>query len=306
MNWFLIALIPPAIWSATNYFDKYLISRYFKGDSGVGALMMFSSVIEVFILGIIAIIHPEVLRYPFSKGIFIALNGFVYLLATLPYLYALKKDETSIAVPMFQLIPAFTYFLAWLILGETLNKNQLFGGILIIIGAIIISLGLSETKKIVIKKEVLLLMAISSLFFSLNFLLFKYFAINATFWVTSFWEYTGFAIFSFLLFVFIRKYRDEFISIIKVNKATVLTLNGINEVLNIIAKIAFNFASLLTPITLTWIVNGFQPLFVFFYGIILTLFFPHISKENISKRHLAHKIIAISIILIGTFFINIK
>lgn len=303
MNWFLIALIPPAIWSATNHFDKYLVSKYFKGG-GVGALMMFSSLIGVFILGVIAIIHPEVLSYPVTKGFFIALNGFVYLLATLPYLYALRKDEASIAVPMFQMIPVFTYFLAWLILGETLNGSQLLGGILIILGAVIISLELSEVNKISIKKEVLFLMTISSLFFSLNFIFFKYFAINATFWVTSFWEYVGFAIFSFFLFVFIKKYRDEFVSAIKANKVTVLTLNGINEILNIIAKLAFNFASLLTPIALTWIVDGFQPFFVLVYGVLLTMFFPHISQENISRKHLAHKILAISIMFIGTFFIN--
>jgi drug/metabolite transporter (DMT)-like permease len=303
MNWFLIALIPPAIWSATNHFDKYLINKYFKGG-GVGALMMFSSIIGVFILAVIAIIHPEVFNYPVAKGLFIALNGFVYLLATLPYLYALKKDETSIAVPLFQLIPVFTYFLAWLILGETLSSSQLFGGILVILGAVIISLELSEVNKISIKKEVLLLMTISSIFFSLNFIFFKYFAISATFWVTSFWEYIGFSIFAFLLFVFIKKYRDEFISVFKENKITVLTLNGINEVLNIIAKLSFNFASLLTPITLTWIVDGFQPFFVLFYGVILTVFFPHISQENISKKHLAHRLAAIAIMFIGTFFIN--
>lgn len=303
MNWFLIALIPPAIWSATNHFDKYLISKYFKGG-GVGALMMFSSIIGVFILGVIAIIHPEVLIYPIAKGLFIALNGFVYLLATLPYLYALRKDEASIAVPMFQMIPVFTYFLAWLILGETLSGSQLMGGILIILGAIIISLELSEVNKISIKKEVLILMTISSLFFSLNFIFFKYFAISATFWTTSFWEYVGFAIFSFFLFVFIKKYRDEFISVIKANKVNVLTLNGINEILNIVAKLAFNFASLLAPITLTWVVDGFQPFFVLLYGVILTLFFPHISQENISKKRLAHKFLAIVIMFIGTFFIN--
>lgn len=303
MSWFLIALIPPAIWSATNHFDKYLVSKYFKGG-GVGALMMFSSIIGIFILGVIAIVHPEVLNYPIAKGIFIILNGFVYLLATLPYLYALKKDEASIAVPMFQLIPVFSYFLAWLILGETLNVSQILGGILIILGAIVISLELSEVRKISIKKEVLLLMTLSSFVYALNFSFFKFFAISAEFWTTSFWEYTGFAIFAFLLFVFIKKYRDEFLSTLKANKVAVLTLNGVNEILNIIAKLSFNFASLLAPITLVWIVNGFQSFFVFFYGVILTLFFPHISQENITRKHLAHKLLAIIIIFVGTFFIN--
>ena len=31
MNWFLIALLPPALWSVTNHFDKYLLSKFFKG-----------------------------------------------------------------------------------------------------------------------------------------------------------------------------------------------------------------------------------------------------------------------------------
>lgn len=38
MNWFLIALIPPTVWAATHHFDKYLLSKYFKGG-GVGALL---------------------------------------------------------------------------------------------------------------------------------------------------------------------------------------------------------------------------------------------------------------------------
>lgn len=303
MSWFLIALVPPAIWGITNHFDKYLISKYFKGG-GIGALMVFSSIIGLFILGIIGLIHPEVLAYPVARGLLISLNGFVYLLATLPYYYALKKDEASVSVPMLQLIPVFTYFLAWVILGETLSGAQLFGGILIIFGAVIISLDLSEMKKISVKKEILCLMTISSFFFSINFIFFKYFAINASFWVTSFWEYIGFAIFSFLLLVFVKKYRDEFFFVVRKNKLTVLTLNGINEILNIVAKVSFNFASLLAPIALIWMVGGFQPFFVLFYGVILTIFFPKISKENISKKQLIHKILAISIMFAGTFFIN--
>jgi len=84
-----------------------------------------------------------------------------------------------------------------------------------------------------------------------------------------------------------------------------LSLNGVNEIINITAKVSFNFASLLTPITLTWIVNSFQPLFVFGYGVILTLFFPHISKESLLKKHLAQKLISIAIMFAGTYLLNL-
>jgi uncharacterized membrane protein len=99
MNWFLIALLPPALWSVTNHFDKYLLSRYFKGG-GVGALMVFSSIIGVFLLPIIAFLHPEVLQFNLIN-ILIAINGFLYTLSVLPYFYALQKDEASICVPLF-------------------------------------------------------------------------------------------------------------------------------------------------------------------------------------------------------------
>lgn len=302
MNWFLIALLPPAFWSVTNYFDKYLLSKYFKGG-GVGALMIFSSIIGVFLLPIIAFIRPEVLVFS-VRNILIAINGSLYLLAILPYFYALQRDETSIAVPIFQLIPVFSYVLAYFVLGETLTGIQILGGLLVVAGAIWISLELSEEKKIRFKKEVFFLMLLSSLLFALNFLFFKYFSIRSDFWFTSFWEYVGFSTFSFLLWVFIKPYRLQFMKVMKENKLSALGLNGINEVVNLVAKVSFNVASLLTPLTLVWIVNGLQPFFVFIYGLILTFLFPHVIQEQIHKRALFQKITAIIIMFVGTYLIN--
>lgn len=303
MDWFLIALIPPALWSATNHLDKYLISKFFKGG-GVGALMVFSSLIGLLLLPFIALWHPEVLVFS-TQNILIAINGFLYILAVLPYFYALQKDEASICVPLFQLIPVFSFVLAYFVLGETLNNNQLLGGLLIVLGAIGISLDLSERKKVKFKNEVFWLMMLSSLIFALNFLFFKYFAIKSSFWFTSFWEYVGFAVFAFLLMVFVKSYREQFIDVLRHNRVTVLSLNGANEIVNIMAKVAFNLASLLAPITVIWIVNGFQPFFVFAYGVILTLLFPKIVKENISGKSLIQKILAILIMFVGTYFLNI-
>ena len=302
MNWFLIALLPPTLWSVTNHIDKYLLAKYFKGG-GVGALMVFSSIIGVFLLPIIIFLHPEVLRFD-SNSLLIALNGFLYILAVLPYFYALQKDEASITVPIFQLIPVFSYVLAYLVLGETLTKFQMLGGTFIVAGAIGISLDLSENKKVKFKKEVFWLMFLSSLIFALNFLFFKYFTIQSDFWFTSFWEYIGFAIFATLFMIFIKPYREQFLTVLKTNRVAVLGINGVNEVVNIIAKISFNFASLLTPVTMVWIVNGLQPFFVFLYGVLLTLLFPHISQEDISRKSLYQKILAILVMFIGTYLIN--
>ena len=92
--------------------------------------------------------------------------------------------------------------------------------------------------------------------------------------------------------------------VLKQNKLKVIGINGINEIFNIIAKIAFNYATILTPVTMIWIINGIQPVFVFIFGIILTLLFPKISKEDVSKKTLIQRIIAITVITIGVYLIN--
>ncbi|WKZ30167.1 MAG: EamA family transporter [Candidatus Dojkabacteria bacterium] len=303
MNWFLISLLPPALWSITNHIDKYLLSKYFKGG-GVGALMIFSSLIGAFLLPIIYIIHPAVFESITISHLIIVVNGFLYVLAILPYLYVLQKDEATIAVPLFQLIPVYSFILGFLILGETLSVAQLIGGFIIVTASVFIALDITNIKKIKFKLNVFLLMALSSLLFSLNFIFFKLFAVEANFFVTSFWEYVGFVLCALCLLL-VKKYRQEFLDVLKTNSKVVLATNGINEVINILAKVSFNIASLLVPVTLVWIVNGSQPIFVFIYGVIITLFFPKLGKENISKPALIQKVIGILVIFVGTIVVNL-
>lgn len=300
MNWFLIAILPPALWAASNHFDKYLLSKYFK-DGGIGALMIFSAIIGIILLPIIVIIKPEVLTFSASNTL-IVINGIIYILAVLPYLYALNKDDASTCVPIFQLIPVISFILGFLVLGETLLRNQIIGGLIIIAGAFIISLDAKAQFKV--KWDVLLLMILSSFLYASNFIFFKYFALDFNFWATSFWEYVGFGVAATVFFL-IKPYRQQFIKVYKQNKLSVLGLNATNEVINIIAKIVFNFATLLAPVTLVWITNGFQPVFVFLYAIILTFLFPSIIQEGLNRKELVQKNISITIVLIGAYIINL-
>ena len=302
MTWFLIALIAPALWAVTNHIDKYLLDRYFK-SGGEGALFIFSSIIGLFFFPIVLFIHPEALQYPIGTALLIALNGALYIVGLIPYVYALRKGDASVIIPLFQLIPVFSFGLAWVVLGEVLTASQIIGGIIIILGSIALSFEMNEVKRLSFNKSAFWLMVLASFLTALSFLFFKFFALEASLLTTVFWEYVGFFLTAVALFVFIPVYRKQFLNVLKENKASVLSLNGINEFLNIIGKFSFNFASLLVPITLIWFVVGFQPLFVFVYGIILTLLFPHISKEKVTRGHLAHRLITICVMLIGTYIL---
>lgn len=303
MSWFIIALIAPFFWTITSYIDKYLISKYFKGG-GIGALMILSAMIGFILLPIIYIIEPGAINLKMSFAIVLTLNGVLYVMGILPYLYAMKEGEASVVVPLFQLTPLFSYFLALIILKETLTVSQIIASLFIVFGAIIISINPGHGQK-KFKAKVFWLMVLSSFIIALNSLIFKFVAIRTTFWTTSFWEYVGFSIFAVILFVFARSYRRQFLLVFKHNRLTVLTINGINEILNILAKIILNFATILAPLALAWVATGFQPFFVLLFGVLLAFFFPKITDESLNKKYLLQKAIAIIIMFIGTYLLNI-
>jgi drug/metabolite transporter (DMT)-like permease len=304
MNYFLLALVPPALWAVSNHFDKYIVGKYFK-STGVGAMLIFSALVGILVLPIAFLFQTTAFSINPGIAALIALNGCLYLVAVLPYLKALSVSDASAAVPIFQVIPIISFVLAWLVLGETLTVNQMVGGLFIVLGAIIISFEMQgEGHKFKLRGDTLSLMLLSSFIFALNFLMFKVFAIDTDFWTTVFWESAGFIGFGLALLAFVRPYRRDFLHVFNQNGKMVISLNVVNEVFNITAKLVFNYVSLLMAITLAWIAVGFQPLFVLLYSVVLTAFFPHINNEKVTGKHLVQKVVSILIMLFGAFILN--
>ena len=109
-----------------------------------------------------------------------------------------------------------------------------------------------------------------------------------------------------LLFVLFKKFRNDFKTMVLKAKPNILSLNLLSEALYISGNLTNNFATMLAPVALVLVVGSLQPLFVFIGGLILTLFLPKFSKENISKNYLLQKVISILLIIIGSYFLYFK
>lgn len=304
MSWFLIALIGPILWAIVNHIDKFLLSDNFEGNN-VGALMIFSTLQCGLIIPIFYLINNNILSIPISNIILLIIIGILSVFAILPYMYALDEEETSIVVPLFQLIPIWGYIFSYFILGETLSLIQLVGCLLIIFGSIIITLDFDEEKKIKFKKRIVLLMLSSTVLFAFYETLFKFVAVDISFVLASFWEYIGVFFMGILFYVFVKKYRESFTNLLKSQGGKIISLNITSEFLTIIGNIAVNFALIIAPVALTLTISGVQPIFVFVIGILLTIFLPKFYKEKLSKKHLIQKIVSIMIMIVGSVIINL-
>lgn len=304
MTWFPIALIASLAWSITNHTDKYILHKYFK-SSGLGGYATFSIAIGFIILLGIFIARPGALvATGLPAALILMLSGLMLTLGVLLYAFSLSREDASTIVPFFQMIPLFSFAIEYFFLGVEFTRAQLIGSFIILLAALIISLDLSK-KWPRIKLTLLAAMTSSSLLIALSHIFFKLGSTHPTatsdYWNNSFWQYAGTLIVGLVFLIFIKKYRDQFIEILTTNGKKILTLSAGNEIFNESGNRLAQYAILLAPVSLVQIVNGFQPVFVFAIGIILTLFFPHLAQEDISPKTIIHKTLAIALMIVGAY-----
>jgi len=303
MSWFFIALIGSLFYASTNHIDKYLISKYLKGGE-VGSLVIFSSIFSIFALPIVYFIHPEVFSVSLIQAMALATTGMMTVIALLLYFYALNEDEATNVVPFYQTIPIFAFALGYMILGETVSSVQAIASLVIIAGATVLSFEFGGGR-IRFKSKVVFLMLSASLLYALSSVVFKLVALDEGFWLSTFWSLVGKVILGGFFLSAIPVYRKQFFTVLKENKVRILALNSTNEILAILADGFVSFATLLAPVALVLLAGAFQPVFVLVIGVILTLFLPRISQESLSHKHMIQKIVAIGIIMVGTYLLGV-
>src|SRR4029077_17472280 len=130
------------------------------------------------------------------------------------------------------------------------------------------------------KLRLLLLMGAATFIVALSTVLFKYFALEeSSFWGTTFWTFVGEAIFGMGILFMPGRWR-QFVHLFARNPAAMLGVNAANELINLGGGLSVRYASLLAPVALVSAVASTTTLFVFLFGILLTVFFPALGRED--------------------------
>ncbi len=294
--WLLFAFSGPVLWAASTHVDKYLVERYFK-NSDTAVLMVFTALIGLIMLPFIEVYdHAALALPPLSIAVMMA-SGVLYMGAMLFYLRAIASAEASVVAPLFQTSTLFTFALGYLILGETLSRANALGAVLIVLGALLLSLDTSFRLR-PLKLHILLLMLLCTFVLALSTVIFKYFAIQEQFWSTTFWMYAGEALFGVGILMVPRYFR-QFVLLLKTNTRALLAVNGANELINLGGGLGVRFASLLAPVALVSAISSTTTLFVFIFGILLTIFLPPLAHEDLSRANLLQKGAAAVLVAVG-------
>jgi len=299
--WLLLAFCGPVSWAVSTHIDKYLVDRYFR-DSDTAVLMLFTALAGVALLPPIWWIEPAIFNPTLASIAVMTVSGILYMGAMLFYLRAIQSEEASVVAPLFQASTLFTFLLGYLFLHERLGAIQLLGGGLIVAGA----LGLSFQggfRMRGFKLRLILLMLAATFVLALSTVLFKFFAVRDDFWTTTFWTFVGEGLFGIALLAR-GSYRRQFVTLFRRNPGAVAGINAANELINLGAGLAVRYAALLAPVALVSAISSTTTFFVFATGILLTLFFPKLGREDISAGNLTRKALGAILIAAGVLLIE--
>jgi drug/metabolite transporter (DMT)-like permease len=301
--WLLYAFSGPLLWAISTHIDKFLVDKYFR-HSDTAVLMVFTAFLGVFALPIIWLFEPKVLALPWLATGVMTVSGVLYMAAMLFYLRAIQSEEASVVAPLFQANTLFTFALGLILLHEMPRWTQILGAAAIVTGAV----GLSLDSKLHLgkfKPRLVLLMCAATFVLALSSVVFKIFAIHDEFWSTIFWTFAGEGLFGVAILA-VPKYRKQFVHLFRKNPGAVMGVNAANELINLGGGLGVRFASLLAPVALVSAISATSTFFVFLFGILLTIFFPRLGREDLTTRNLVQKAIGGLLIMAGVVLIEVN
>lgn len=298
MNWFVLALISPALLTVVYFIDKYVIESKVKDYRG----MPIYGAISGGVVGTLFWLFSGQPILSQRDTLLVIFSGVISLFAYYLYFNALAKSNTSYIIILFQTTPILTLILAFLFLKETITIKQLVGFALILSSAIALSLE-KRREKFTLSSSLYLIL-LSNLLLATAAILIK-FTINANSFSKIFsYESWGIALGGLLLYSLFPIVRKAFIeSFISVGQK-VLSIMFFNELIFVTSKATQFLAIALGPVALVSVLGSTQTFYGIIYGAMLTLLVPRIFKEDISKNGLLQKIAASVVLLFGMYLIS--
>ena len=291
--WLIVTLSFYLILAVVFLVDKYLLTGLIPNPK----IYTF----YVGTLGILALILAPFISFyiPNSRQIILSLSaGAIYIYALFWFYKSLFLFETSRVIPAISgLVPLFTFGLVYSSsLGKaTLSFTEIVAFIFLVFGSIFITF---EKKKLINLKG-FQISVLTAFLLSLAFTLTKYVYLGQPFWNGFIWIKIGGFLTSLLFYLFVPEIREEiFRGKVSFQKKTFGIFIS-NQLVGAGANILQNWAFALVPLAYIAVINalqGIQYVVLLIFTTILSISFPQILKEEISRKILFQKITAILLI----------
>ncbi|MGA2785112.1 MAG: EamA family transporter [Candidatus Bathyarchaeia archaeon] len=293
--WFLYALTSVVFFGFTTIVDKLMLE---KRLSSFSYFVSFVPPALVFCICVLLFFHTNVFSISYAIAFLaglISAGGYFF------YAVSIRNEEASRIAALTSLAPAFVAVLAVILVNEIFPTKSYIGIVLMILGSVLISYKRNHLKKMIPLSLILVLIA-ANFMYGLDQTLAK-----VSLDQISFWSFLMMFMFGRFVVVFpglaIPSVRRKFSSEVReLGRNFALTLASGSIMWSLGVMFLF-YAASLGPITLVSTTGLISPLFTLFFAILITKYLPKVLKEEIDRKTVALKVVAIVLIFLGTYLI---
>ncbi len=309
MLWLIAALSAYFILAVVFLVDKYLLAGPIPSPK---VYAFYVGILGAFALALIPLVG---FSFPGTFQIILSfLAGSFFILGLFWFYKALSLFEPSRVVPAIGgILPMFTFTLVYIFSrGEELPTLANFlSFLLLILGSVLIAY--ERSKKVT--RRSLLISVLAAFFLALCFVLSKYVYLAQPFWSGFIWIRIGGVLAALCLFVFLKEVRNEIFARLSFSSKNfggpkkTAGLFLLNQAMGGGANILQNWAIALVPLALVAVINalaGVQYAFLLVLAVLLSVKFPKILNEEISKEIIFQKVIAVLLIGAGLAILALR
>ncbi|MFO8101187.1 MAG: EamA family transporter [Dehalococcoidia bacterium] len=300
MNWIDSAILAALVLAAVNVIDSHLITRRMPGLLA----FLFPVGIMAILYGLIIIVSTPIPEEAETSHFLYAVgSSFIRSLSVGSFLYAMKKAEVSRVMPVVNTHPVYVAVMAFVLLDESLAGLEWFAILITVAGAVLISVRWGEGSISFNLNRYAALPFLSALCLAGANLTSKYALEGISSWnmyaVGSLVWGSVCVAFSARPKILAQLPRLE-------RRGSTLSILFINETLAAVA-IALLFWSIERgPVSLVSTIAGAQPVFVFFYAMMLSrISGGALLEERMAKKKMASRFFAIALIFGGVTIIHL-
>ncbi|MGE5417052.1 MAG: EamA family transporter [Acidobacteriota bacterium] len=281
MSWMLAALLAPAIYSAVNFIDKYILEGT---ELDYWSLLIFTSIVS---LGFSLFMWEKagMPALPNQAMLFFFLSGALSVWGSVLYFKAISRTAASTIIVMLQLTPVMVLVISYFFLNEQLSVIQFAGFFVIIASAIGLIGAIRDKEESSVSFIAVLLICGADLMWAVSSVLFKMAAPAASVTGAIAYQNFGFAL-GGLMFLLFPQIGRRVLTIYRDTRRAALMLLFLDTGLFMMGKVCSAFAISRGPVSLVSAVGSTQAVFAILFGWIFGTVAPAIFKENIARRRL--------------------
>ena len=297
MSWANAALLSAAIMALVTVFDSHLVSKRLPS---LRAFLLPVGVIHLFLALVTACLVPLPVAVFSSPVGYAVLSSFVRVGAILILLDSLRREEVSTVIPIVYAYPVFVAIMAFVFLGERLEPLQWGAVCIVVVGAVLVSMGRGPSRTDIARPRSVLLL-VSSVLFAAADVTGKQALSEISSWNLF---YVGAATMGAVFVVLgLRPYVVRSILALP-DRRTALGLLAGNEILAPVGIAMSYWALERGPVSLVSTLISSRPLFVLAFALLLSRLAPGFLFFTGGRRTVILRIVATVLIVVGIAIIE--